>query len=259
MKLCLCLLPLLLFSSSCTAEPENNTGIRICTLSSAAAVFLGQLDHAPAAVDEFSAPFAAQNTPVAGKGVALSAEKLLELNINTLIVWEYQFSAVRHLARYGIRIVTLPHMRLHSIPEFIEKLGKLTRKEKEAVLLSDEFRKKLSSIKPAAASRRVYLELYTRNCCAGRNSYAGDLLAAAGGKNIFEKTLLTGSDEIIRRDPEVIFYVEHCTGAAEIMARPGMSNVTAVKNKKVFPVPRRLLVEGAAPFEAVEYLKKRIF
>lgn len=258
MRKYLCLFFLLLSAAGCSGEQKKVDPPRICSLSSAAVCLLGRLAVTPAAVDEYSRPFAPAGTPVVGKGSAVSAERLLELKINTIIVWEYQRAAVGHLRCYGIKTVSVAPLRLATLPEFIRELGDLTGKTREAQQLAAEFSRKLASLSVPALQRRVYLELYSRNRGAGRNSYAGDLIAAAGGKNILESTSLTGTDEIIRQDPEIIFYVEHCGSAEEIMKRPGMSNVSAVKNKKIFPVPRKFLVEGAFPLEAVEYLKKRI-
>ncbi|MBR2372824.1 MAG: ABC transporter substrate-binding protein [Lentisphaeria bacterium] len=257
MRIAVGVIALLIFSG-CSGEKPRVAELRICAVSSAAVCILNQLQCAPAAVDEYSLPFAAKGTPLVGKGAVLSAERMLELGINCVIIWEYQRSAAAHLARRGIKIFEIKSLRLKELPELMLRLGKLTGKERESAVLAAEFRKKLWKPDPQAASRRVYLELYSRNRGAGKNSYSGDLLAAAGAESIFEKTSLVSSEEIIRRDPEIIFYVENCGSAEEIMKRPGMNKVSAVKNKKVFPVPRRFLVEGAAPVEGIEYFKKRI-
>ena len=249
----------LLLLTGCSGEKKYSAPKRICSLSTAGSAVLCALGAPPAAVDHYSANVVSGKSVVVGKGTAVSAEKMVELGIDTLVVWSYQVPAVEHLRRHGIRIVPLELVRLKNFPEMIEKLGHLTGKEKEARQLAEKYEKLLLLTTSGVQNpKRVYLELYTRNRGAGAFSYAGDLLLAAGGRSILEKSALTGSEHIIRSNPEVIFFVEGFTTPEEIMKRQGFSGIEAVKRKAVFPVPRHLLVEGAFPAEAVEYFKKRI-
>ena len=238
-----------------TAAPEER---RIASLSTAAAVILNKLGTPPVAVDQYCA-VAAPSTPVIGKGTAISVEKLLELKINTLILWSYQKNALEYLTRYGIELVAVDPCRAANFPELIEKLGALTGKREKCAGIISEYKKSFEGITSLAGTKkRVYLELYTRNRGAGDESYMGDLLRAAGAKSILKKSALTGTEYIVKQDPEVIFFVENFGSKDEIMDRSGFAAVEAVKRKAVYPVPRELLVEGASPREAVEYLRKRI-
>ena len=249
----------LLLCAGCSGEKKLSPPKRIASLCTAGSAVLCSLGIPPAAVDHYSVPVVPEGTAVIGKGSAVSAEKIVELGIDTLVVWSYQMPAVEHLERFGIRVIALDPVRLKSFPGMVEKLGRLTGKEGEARQLAEKYEKLLLFPESAPKKpKRVYLELYTSNRGAGELSYAGDLLKAAGGRSILEKSALTGSEHIITKDPEVIFFVEGFTTAEEIMKRQGFSVIEAVKRKAVFPVPRRLLVEGAFPVEAVEYFKKRM-
>ena len=255
-----CTVILALFLAGCSGEKaKTEQEKRICSLSTAGSAVLCQLGTPPAAVDLYGTLVAPEKTPVAGKGTAISAERLMSLKINTVVLWSYQVPAMEHLKRYGIELFPLEPCRLQDFPETVLKLGKLVNKEKEAALLAGRFKEKLAletvSDKPL---KRIYAELYTRNRGAGDLSYTGDLLRAAGGKSILEKSSLCGTELLIQKDPEVIFFVEGMTTAEEIMKRNGYSALTAVKRKAVFPVPRRLLIEGAYPLEAIAYFKKRM-
>ena len=249
---------ILLLLSGCSEDRKSTSPGRIGSLCTAASAVMCRLGTPPAAVDQYSAPLVPDGVAVIGKGSAIQVEKVLESGIDTLIVWSYQVPAVEHLKRRGIRIVSFEVVRMKNFPEMVKKLGILTGKEKESLRLIDAYKEQLSSPRETTSLKRVYLELYTRNRGSGDLSYAGDLLRAAGGKSILEKTSLTGTEHIIRSNPEVIFFVEGFTDAKEIMERPGFAAVEAVKRKAVFSVPRRLLVEGAFPIEAVEYFKKRM-
>ena len=249
-----------LFLAGCSGEKAKTPGERrICSLSTAGSAVLCLLGTPPAAVDCYGTLVVPENTPVAGRGSAISVETLMSLKINTVLLWSYQVPAMEHLKRYGVELFPLEPCRLKDFPEMVLKLGQLVNKEKEAALFARRFKEKLAleavSGKPL---KRVYAELYTRNRGAGDLSYTGDLLRAAGGKSVLEKSALCGTEYLIQKDPEVIFFVEGMTTAEEIMKRNGYSALTAVKRKAVFPVPRRLLIEGAYPLEAIAYFKKRM-
>ncbi|MBO5791346.1 MAG: ABC transporter substrate-binding protein [Lentisphaeria bacterium] len=250
----------LLLSCGCsgekTAVPRER---RICSLSAAAAVILEKLGTPPAAVDQYGAVAASPRTPVIGKGSAISPERLLELKINTLIIWSYQKNTLEHLTRYGMELVTVEPFRADNYSEQVMKIGALTGNVAGAQKIIAEYEKTMKALQNSSGrKKRVYLELYTRNRGAGNDSGIGDLLRAAGGESILEKSALTGTEYIISRNPEVIFFVEGFGSADEIMSRSGFSAVDAVKHKAVFAVPRRLLVEGAFPAEAVAFFKKRM-
>lgn len=251
---------LALCGCSKSKTPQKKEFSRIAVLSTAAAVVLCKLGAPPAAVDAYTLMAVDPSTPVVGKGTAISPERLLELKIDTLILWGYQRNALEHLSRYGIKLVEVDLLRAENFPELVKKMGKLTGKMGEAEKIIAEHQKIFSAVKQEhKVCKRVYFELYSRNRGAGDQSFIGDLLRAAGGKSIVKKSALTGSEYIVKQNPEVIFYVEGMGSAEEIMNRNGFSTLDAVKRKKIFAVPRKLLVEGAFTLEAVEFFRKRIY
>ena len=254
------IITLCLLLAGCSGSRKEEGALRICSLSAAATAVLTRLGTPPHAVDLYGALTAAPSTPVVGKGSAVSLEKLLALKIDTVIAWSYQKNTLEHLERHGIKVVTFDTVRMRNFPQMVRKLGALTGKTQAA----EELIKGFSSIAPGTPKegqevKRVYFELYSRNRGAGDDSYIGDLLRAAGGKSVLKKTSLTGTETLIEKDPQVIFFVEEFGSIQEIMSRSGFAALEAVKHKAVYPVPRRLLVEGAFPAEAVEYLKKALF
>ena len=71
----------------------------------------------------------------------------------------------------------------------IKRLGALTKKEEKALLLAERYQKIFPEPGPGGPkTKRVYLALYTRNRGVGENSYTGELIAAAGGKSILQRT-----------------------------------------------------------------------
>ena len=181
---------------------------------------------------------------------------MVELNIDTAVLWYYQLALSRELKLKGIQVRTVAKLRLETYPELIKQLGELVGKKAKAEKLCKKFKETLNKVAGAGGKkRRVYFELYAAGKCAGEQSYIGDLVKAAGGKNIIRKTGLVSQETIIGQSPEVIFYIKGFSKPEEIVRRPGIANTPAAKNGRIYPVSRRLIIEGVAPLEAIEYLK----
>ena len=73
-----------------------------------------------------------------------------------------------------------------------------------------------------------------------------------------KKTGLISSEKLLEHQPEIIFYVEGFTSEEEIIKRPGFSGFPAVKNKRIYAVPRLLVTEGLAPLEAIRFFRNHI-
>lgn len=251
---------LYLLSVSLLLKGENKScPQRILSLSAAATHILTQLGHPPAAIDKYGKIAAGKKTPpIIGKGSALSQEKLTELAIDCVILWYYQNATAELFKRKGLRIEKIPAIRLANYPLLIIKLGALINRSKKAEIFCNDFKNKLKKITKTTVEekpRRVYLELYSKGKCAGNDSYAGDLVRAAGGCCINKKTGLLSIETVIENAPEVIFYIKGFGTPDEIASRPGFANTPAVKNGRVYPLERKMITAGLAPLEAIKYLK----
>lgn len=251
---------LCLLSASLMLKGENKAyPQRILSLSAAATHILTKLGHPPAAIDKYGKIAAGKKVPpVIGKGSALSQEKLAELAIDCVVLWYYQNDTAELFKRKGLQIETIPAIRLANYPLLIIKLGALVNRSKKAEVFCNDFKEKLKKITKAAVKKkplRVYLELYSKGKCAGNDSYAGDLVRAAGGHCINNKTGLISTETVIENAPEVIFYIKGFSSPREITSRPGFANTPAVKNGRIYPLERQMITAGLAPLEAIKYLK----
>lgn len=240
----------------CIGESESIQP-RILSLSAAATNILIRLGFPPAAIDEYGKIAAGKTIPpVIGKGSAVSREKIVELNIDTAVLWYYQIALAGELKQKGIRVETVAPPRLATYPDLIRQLGELTGKKAKAEQLCKEFSAALNkSASPGGKKLRVYFELYADGKCVGKESYIGDLLKVAGGESIVRKTGLVSQETIISKSPEVIFYIKDFGNTEAILRRPGIANTPAARNRRIYPVSRRLIIEGIAPLKAIEYLK----
>jgi ABC-type Fe3+-hydroxamate transport system substrate-binding protein len=235
---------------------------RILSLSAAATHILTQLGHPPVAIDEYGRIAAGGKVPpVIGKGSAVSQEKLVELAINCVVLWYYQDYAAELFCKKGLCVEKVPAIRLDNYPKLIIKLGALVKEPEKAGKLCDVFKKKFENITKKPGDKkpfRVYFELYSRGKCAGDESYAGDLVRAAGGRCINKKTGLLSAETVIEKAPEVILYIKGFSSPKEIASRPGFASTPAVKNGKLYPLERKMVTEGLAPLDAIKYLKSRM-
>ena len=259
MKHFLLLLCLILLARCSRGEKVSGKPEKILSLSAAATRILYDLGVPPAAIDKYGVIASGEPVPeVIGKSSAVSREKIAELGVDCVILWNYQTDAVRNFREKQIQVVEIEPFRLRDYPALVRRLGALTDKNEKAEALCAAYQKKLSSIPKPEKMRNVYFELYGPFKSVGAESYAGDLLAMAGGCVMNQKTGLVSAENLLAHKPEIIFYVEgHCS-ADEIRKRPGFSQIPAVRNNRIHAVPRRMITEGIAPLEAVEFFRNQI-
>ena len=132
----------------------------------------------------------------------------------------------------------------------------LSAKEKGDALIKS-MKKRVDEIAQKAAQaetkRSVYFELSAAPeiFTFGKDSYINDMIAIAGGRNIFENdnwVLSPTAEAIIERNPDVILtsvnYLEDPIG--EIKSRYGFEHINAVINNRIFRIDTNSLVRPSA-------------
>ncbi|MBV8882076.1 MAG: cobalamin-binding protein [Planctomycetaceae bacterium] len=154
------------------------------------------------------------------------------------------------LESQGYKVFSVDPHTVADIPKALRLLGALTGHEDEAGKAASSFEARV-----AAATRPPGPTVYFEHSgdplgTSGPDSYVGDALRIAGGRNIFEGGWrLIEWEAVLARDPEVILITHPRTETLE--RRSGWSNLKAVKNGRVYfvakehflyPTPR--LAEG---------------
>lgn len=150
------------------------------------------------------------------------------------------------LEAQGYKVFSVDPHTVAEITSGLRLLGQLTGHEAEAEKVATEFETRVkASTRPPGPT--VYFEhsgdpLGT----SGPDSYVGDAIRLAGGRNILEGGWrLIDWETVLARDPEVILIAHPRTEALE--RRAGWSTLKAVKNSRVhfvakehylFPTPR---------------------
>jgi len=121
---------------------------------------------------------------------------------------------VERLKKLGLPVFVLNiGNALGSLFPLLEKIGRVTRREKEAAALASRFKDRLDAVRDrlsaVTAEPRVFIALHgTGLWTCGRESYLNDLIASSKARNvaggISRNWLHYSLEQLVRDDPEVI-------------------------------------------------------
>ena len=258
------LLSLLAALSRAAATESGTPPRRILSTTTAGTALLIELGAASelAAIDRYGKIVpGTEHAAEVGRGSALSAERVLLLEIDLAVIWYYQHSLQSLFRRMNIPTFIVPPLRCDNYPDVVEALGKRIGRAQKAAEIAARFRRLIRELEQNAPARRtrVYLELYSPCRSAGNESYAGDLLRLSGGENVVSSLQRSGTvsaEAIIHGDPEVIFVVDGFTSPDELVKRSGWGEISAVRNRRVFTIDRKYLVPGYDPAGAIREMSR---
>lgn len=164
------------------------------------------------------------------------------------------------LAAQGYKVYSVDPHSMAEIASGLRQLGSLTGHEAEAEKVAAAFETRVrAATRPPGPT--VYFEHSGEPLgTSGPDSYVGDAIRLAGGRNIFDGGWrLIEWEAVLARDPEVILITHPRTEALD--RRSGWPNLKAVKNGRVYfvakehflyPTPRLLegIEEAARLFHA---------
>ena len=167
-----------------------------------------------------------------------------------------QRKKAEELRSKGYRVLHFAPATLDETFEMMIQIGKETGKEKLAKDLVSQYRKEIEEIKSVSDKLpkiRVYFEInHMGPYVLGSGSPMDQMIDIAGGVNIFEDVegdaFKADIKEIVKRDPEIILTplwpaagTGEVTTIHEIVTREGFSEITAVKNSRVYYYDSSLL------------------
>ncbi len=203
--------------------------------------------------DDFSdTPAAAQQVEKVG-GVKVSIEKIVSLRPDLVVSVKLSDGTIEKIAGAGIPVLVVDPQGLGDVARTAILLGQAIGADGGALASSIDARLAALKQKVAAATTRprVFHEVDasdpSKPFTVGPGSYIDDLIGLAGGRNIAANA---GSaypqisfEEVVRADPEVIVLgdADYGTTAEQVAARAGWSAISAVKDRKIFPIPDSLV------------------
>lgn len=159
----------------------------------------------------------------------------------------------------GQTIVVLYPERFEGVLADISLVGKITGKTDEAGAIVTDMQTRAQEIADKVKDLpkpSVYIEIFFNGgyWSFGSDAYATELISMAGGTNVFSAVsgghISTSAEEILQADPEIIIIskgsmAEGCGLTPEvIIARPGWTEISAVKNDQIFEITESIMVRG---------------
>ena len=185
-------------------------------------------------------------------GKTLSLEKILSFKPDLVYLTDGMHNfLIESLDQYGIKYYLSKADSVKNVINEILEIGKITGHEKQAKSVAAQIENTISKVnKQAENSPSVYYEVWTPPyMTAGSESFINDVIACAGGKNIFgdiaEAYPIISEETLIARAPEVIL-IPATSGitAKQVAQRTGWENIPAVKNNRIYIVDDNLITRA---------------
>lgn len=231
------------------------------------------LGESVAGVDDYSNyPEAAKQKPQVGSFNQTNIEKIVSINPDLVLAAGLTSKQLlTTLEARGLTIVVLNPSNLVGVTANMKLLGQITNVAAKSDAAVGDFLKKLEDVavkvKGATAKPRVFYELDPTLFTVGPGSFIDDMIQKAGGQNIVTDAAnpypQLSQEVVITKDPEVILLGDDTGGTdspEKILARPGWSGITAVKNKRIVPINADLVNRpGPRAALGVEALAKALY
>ena len=199
---------------------------------------------------------------VLAHGGSISRENVIAAGIDLAFVWWYQDEMAEQLANLNIPVVRIKLNGAKDIPLLLRLVGRCVSRKESGEKMAVEIEHYLSQTTNNQTLPRpvVYWELYTPFRTAGAGSYLDDLLRLAGGVNFVSKpgSLQFSAESLLQNNPDLVLLVDGYATVTEFASRSGLSGLSAVKNNRVYCVPKQILVAGAGLPESVAIIRQII-
>ncbi|PVX24467.1 MAG: hypothetical protein CW691_07550 [Candidatus Bathyarchaeum sp.] len=159
----------------------------------------------------------------------------------------------KKLKNLGFNVLTLSPHSLNDVLENILLVGKATGNVAESRTLVKDLKQRIDAVtanlKGVSEKPKVYFEVWNSPYISvNSKTWIGDVIRLAGGKNVFEDSPtewpIIQPQEIVKRNPDVMVFpvipgVPRFWGSFEaVKMRGGWQNVAAIRNDRLYEVPR---------------------
>lgn len=201
-------------------------------------------------------------------------EKIVSLNPDIVFATSgVQKQAVERLENLGIKVYILEAETVEDLLAEIKNVGALTGKSPEAKKLVSDLEKRIKAVKKRVGKlsdsqkQKVFLEIWSDPIWTAPNkTLIYQIVELAGGKNAitiegdWNQVNIVNPESVVNANPDVILLAFTGSNPDLIYKLPGWSNVSAIKNKKVFPVdPDTISRSGPRIIDALEQIAKILY
>lgn len=249
LRICVCVFNLwfLIFNFNCSKSQPTSASKRVISLvpSITEIVFaLGKDSLLVGNTIYCDYPEGAKQIYKVGDFSSPSLEKILKRKPTlVLATLPEQKTIVEQLKQNKIQVFTSRPRTVDSVLSEIMEIGELLDARDQANVLVMALKNKLTEIAKKNPnmidSPKVYIEISgTPIMTIGNLSYINDLIRYAGAKNVFadidREYIVTNSEELILRNPDVILILHPSAKKAQVRKRLGWSQITAVKKGRIY-------------------------
>jgi iron complex transport system substrate-binding protein len=211
----------------------------------------------------FSAWIAAGNMTSIGGYSTPDMEAIATLHPDLILTDNINDASLPNMRSLGYKVLVLNPDSITGIDQDISLVGRATGAEPQATALIDNITSTINMVtaKIAAANitapLKVYYEIWSNPLMsAGSTSWVTDVIAKAGGVNIFANETnqypTVSSETVVQLSPDVIVLPTSPGGGggmafygsiAQVEARPGWNSISAVQNNRVDAIDEELFAE----------------
>ena len=220
-------------------------------------------------VDDFSdQPAAARQIEKVG-GVKVNVEKVVALRPDLVVTVKFSDGTIERIATAGLNVLVVDPQSIGDVARTAILVGRAIGADGDRLArdLDTALERTRQKVASATTKPRVFHEVDASDPAkpftVGPGSYLHDLIVLAGGTNIAAAAGMAypqfSLEEIVRADPEIIVLgdADYGTTPEQVAARPGWSGMTAVKQRRIFPISDSLVSRpGPRLAEAAEAYAK---
>ncbi len=167
-----------------------------------------------------------------------------------LVSSDLQEDVISNLEGKGLTVFGLASRTIDEIVENVRVVGRILGMGESAEDLAQSMTVRIDAVinqtRQVAERPKIYYEVwYDPLMSVGQGTYLNDLIALAGGTNIFSGSTapypVVNSETVIAADPQIIIVAKGYMGAIEetrskIKDRPGWSSISAVRNNRIYDI-----------------------
>jgi iron complex transport system substrate-binding protein len=205
--------------------------------------------------------------PHIGGRLGISVDATVALRPDLVVVTparQAAFQLVDPMQRLGVPIIVLMQRNVAEIFANLRLLGRAAgvpyRGEAVAGALETRLTQTVRRVRSLSPPRVVMIRGQVGNgllLVAQADTYTGDAIALAGGGFALRNSIIAevSPEAILESDPDVLLYAGSQRDLDGLVARPGWSELRAVKSHRTYTVSRaELLIPGPRTIDGVEHL-----
>ncbi len=189
--------------------------------------------------------------PTPGSGFVVNVEALLALKTDLVVTWSRKPEALEFLRRQGIQVLAIYPESIADLLQVLEQLGQVLARQTRAAEVAAAMHQHLAAVEQVRRERlaalpppRVVWLWGKPTTINGKRGVTADLIRIAGGRNLGEHLDNLNQDismeEMVALDPEVVLiWGSAVYGAETLYNDPKWQSISAVKNRRVFKLPRQ--------------------